>query len=326
MKIGLCYDTRETHGYDSVNICCCNYPSEKTVNTVANLIVQSGFEVCLLGTPKELLHSLDITALDLAFPMIWDSNGRGQQVWLPVTLELYDVPFVGSGARSVLLSSDKYQAGLTAEMYGVPSIPSVILIDSEGDKQAAGRSFSFPGIVKPNYESDSKGVYLVHNEKEMWLRAEENWLAYKGKILFQPYMSGTEITVSLYESNKGPVVFGMTETVDNNGQPLKLYSYEHKHLNRCKKQRPSISYDLYELISKYAKIMFKALECHDYARIDFRMDACGIPHLLEATLAPSLPLSASFFMGGTLYGITPSTIMQHIIASAAQRYGISHKL
>lgn len=326
MKIGLCYDTREAHGYTSVDIHCCNYPSQKTINTIADLILQSGFEVCLLGTPKELLNSLDVTKFDLAFPIICSSNGRGRQIWLPATLELYDIPFVGSDARSVLLSSDKYQTGLIAEQCGVPSIPSVVLIDSRGNRQVVGESLSFPGIVKPNYESDSKGVYLVYNEDDMWFRAEENWSAYKGKILFQPYMSGIEITVSLYESNGEPVVFGMTKTTDIDGQPLKLYSYEYKHLHRCKKQRPNISSSSYELISKYAKTLFKALECHDYARIDFRMDANGTPHLLEATLAPSFPMSASFFMGGTLYGIAPNTVMQYIIASATQRYRISHMM
>ena len=322
MKIGLCYDTREAHGYNNINISCCNYPSQKTVNTIADLIVQSGFEVCLLGTPKELLASLNIISFDLAFPMLCSSNGRGQQVWLPSTLELCSVPFIGSDARSILLSSDKYQIGLAAEIYGVSAIPSVILFDSSGKKQTLDKLLCFPGIVKPNYESDSKGVYLVQDEKEMWLRAEEDWAMYKGKILFQPYMSGPEITVSLYESNGEPIILGMAETIGSDGQALKLYSYEHKHLLHCKKQRPNISSSLYKTISQYAKKMFKVLECHDYARMDFRMDANGIPYLLEATLTPSLPLSASFFMGGALYGVTPSRAMQYIVTSAIQRYGL----
>ena len=322
MKIGLCYDTREAHGYNNVNICCCNYPSQNTVNAIANLITQSGFEVCLLGSPKELLAALDVSTFDLAFPMLCSSNGRGQQIWLPSTLELYNIPFIGSDARSILLSSDKYQSSLVAETHGVPAIPSVVLFDSRGNKQAFDKPLGFPGIVKPNYESDSKGVYLVQDEKEMWHRAEKDWSIYKEKILFQPYMPGTEMTVSLYESNGEPVVFGVAEIVGNDGNPLKMYSYEHKHLYHCQKRRPSISSSLYKNISEYAKTMFKALECHDYARIDFRMGANGIPYLLETTLTPSLPLSASFFMSGKLYGVTPSTIMQYIVASAAQRYNL----
>lgn len=326
MKIGLCYDTREAHGYESVDICCCNFPSQKTVDTISALIVQSGFDVCLLGSPKELLRSFDTTKFDLAFPMICSSNGHGKQVWLPTTLELYNVPFVGSDARSVLLSSDKYLTGLTANIYGIPTIPSVVLIDSYGEKQEFDRLLTFPGVVKPNFESDSKGVYLVHNESEMWLRAYDNWSTYKEKILFQPYISGTEITVSLYESNGKPVVFGMAETTDIDGNPLKMYSYEYKHLHRCRKQRPNISDSLYEVITKYATTLFKVLECHDYARVDFRLDAYGTPRLLEVTLAPSLPLSASFFMGGTLYDVAPNTVMQHIIFSAIQRYGLLPKI
>lgn len=322
MKIGLCYDTREAQGYSNVNMYCCNYPAQKTVDAIANLITQSGFEVCFLGSTKELLNSLEITEFDLAFPMLCSSNGRGRQIWLPSTLELYNIPFIGSDARSILLSSDKYQSGLVAKTFGVPSIPSVVLFDSSGNKQAIDKFLCFPGIVKPNYESDSKGVFLVQNEKEMWYRAEEDWNIYKGKILFQPYLSGSEITVSLYESNGKPVVFGMAETIDSDDKPLKVYSYEQKHLHHSLKRHPNISSNSYEIISQYAKTMFEVLECHDYARMDFRMDAAGTPHLLEATLTPSLPLSASFFMGGILNGITPSTIMRYIVASAAQRYGL----
>lgn len=114
----------------------------------------------------------------------------------------------------------------------------------------------------------------------------------------------------------------MAETIGSDGKPLKVYSYEHKHLYHSQKQRPNISAASYEIVSQYAKRMFKILECHDYARMDFRMDANGTPYLLEATLTPSLPLSASFFMGGTLYGVTPNAIVQYIIASATQRYNL----
>lgn len=322
MKIGLCYETRESHGYNNVNIHCCNYPSQKTVDMISNLIVQNGFEICLFESPNEIFTTLNDAIYDLAFPMICDSNGRGQQTWLPSTLELRNIPFVGSDARSILLSSDKFQTGLLAKEYGVSTIPSIVLFDSDGNKQTVNMELSFPGIVKPNYESDSKGVYLVQDEKEMWLRTEEDWLKYKGKILFQPYISGTEITVSLYENNGEPVIFGIAETIGSDGQPLKLYTYEHKHLYHCQKRRPNISPHLYEMISRYAKIMFKVLECHDYARIDFRIDPNGIPYLLEATLTPSLPLSASFFMGGTLCGVKPNEVMQHIISSAIKRHNL----
>lgn len=322
MKIGLCYDTRESRGYDRINIQCCSYPSQKTVNSIANLITQSGFEVCMLGSPKELSKSLESKDFDLAFPMISCSNGRGQQIWLPATFELYNIPFVGSDARSILLSSDKYLTSFAAEKHDVASIVSTILIDSSGNQQKIGRQLSFPGIVKPNYGSDSKGVWLVNDEREMWLRANENWSVYKDKIIFQPYLPGTEITVSLCEINSQPIVLGMTETIDTCGKPLPLYTYEHKHIYRCQKRRPHISSSTYDTVSRNAKIMFKALGCHDYARMDFRMDIDGTPHLLEATLAPSLPLSASFFMGGILYGITPSEVMHHIITSAEQRYGL----
>lgn len=326
MKIGLCYDTREAHGYKSINVYCCSLPSQKTVDTISALIIRSGFDLCHLGLSKEVIKSFSDTKFDLAFPMICSSNGRGKQIWLPATLELYNIPFVGSDARSVLLSSDKYQSGLLANTYGIPTIPSVVLIDSYGAEQAFHRSLTFPGVVKPNFESDSKGVYLVNNESEMWFRAHENWSTYKEKIIFQPYMSGTEITVSLYECNGEPVVFGMTETTDNDGIPLKMYSYEYKHLYGCKKRCPDISASLYEVICKYAKTLFKVFECHDYARVDFRLDTYGIPRLLEVTLAPSLPLSASFFMGGILYGVSPDVVIQHIIFSAMQRYGLSLKI
>lgn len=322
MKIGLCYDTREAHGYNSVNINCCSYPSQKTINAIADLIVQNGFEVCLLGTPKDIFTSLYSRSFDLAFPILCSSYGRGQQVWMPSILELYNIPFIGSDAQSILLSSDKYQTGLAAEAYGVPVIPSLVLFESDGKKQTFDKVLSFPGIVKPNCGSDSKGVCLVQSKEEMWIRAEESWSIYKDKIIFQPYISGREITASIYENNGEPVIFGMSETVEKDGEPIKIYSYEYKHLQHCKKQYPKITASSYENIAGYAKIMFKKLECHDYARMDFRINEDGSPFLLEATLTPSLPLSASFFMGGVLYGVAPNKTIQHIIASAIQRYGL----
>lgn len=322
MKIILCCTSRESLSTytGSVDIDCCHLPTKKTVSQLADILTEIGHTVYLVdGTPENICKEISNRTVDLAFPIYSSSGGNGKQMWLPVTLELLGVPFVGSSARSVLLSSDKYQSGLLAKEYGVPAIPSAFLIAGNGEKKQYNDEFGYPCIVKPNFESNSKGVYLAYNPDELWNLAEMDWNTYKQEILCQPLLRGTEVTVSLYEINGKPHVFGMAESLDANGTPPIISSYETKHIQKSFKRKPNLSETCYDTICDYAITLFSAFDFHDYARIDFRLDDNSIPHLLEVTPTPTMPFSASFFAGGALYGIPPAIALTNIIDASARR-------
>ena len=196
------------------------------------------------------------------------------------------------------------------------------IIESAGKENITTSTFQFPCVIKPNFESNSRGVCLVNCKDELLDKAKIIWNEYKQKIICQPYIPGKEVTVSLVEENNTPQIIGLAETVNTYGQPYMIYSYADKHLSKAKKQYPIIPKDSYLYICESAISLFKAFDLHDYARIDFRLDKESIPYLLEVTPTPDLPLSASFFMGAKLFGVTPQTTLTKIINSARIRYNI----
>lgn len=320
MKIGLLYDTREAHGQTNTNLEWCHLPSRKTINDIIDILQESGYIVTGIEGKDAIYSALLQNKFDIVLPICNSSNGTGQQVWIQTVLELFNIPFIGSSARSILVSSDKYLVNLFAENQNIRSIPGKIVVDEKGVEYLS--NFKFPCIIKPNFESDSKGIYLVHNEKELKDKAKLIWQIYKQKVICQPFISGQEITVSMYEEKGVPKVFGMAEILDVNDQPYAVYSFEYKHMLKSKKKRPNISKEVYQYIYNSAYALYKYFEFRDYARIDYRLDEEGKPYLLEATPTPSLPLSASFFQGGVLYGTTPTDVLKKIIDNAIYRYQI----
>ncbi len=323
MRLWLLCETRELYGDDSVSSKKnCHLPTRKTIKAISNIIQNIGYKVVVTDGINEAISIIKEKQIDIAFPISSSSGGNGRQVWMQSLLEALNIPFVGSDARSILLSSDKYQTNLIASENAIASIPSRTIINSNGEIVSSICENKFPCIVKPNFESDSKGVYLVHSADELREKAELDWQIFNQKIICQPFISGQEITVSVYEENNNPKIFGMAETLTSDEKSLEIYTHEYKHLAKCIKKKPIIPDNIYCMLCENSKRLFKILSLHDYARIDYRLDGNNIPYLLEVTPTPSLPLSASYIRAGELYGIEASTMIQRIINSTIFRYGL----
>jgi D-alanine-D-alanine ligase len=66
---------------------------------------------------------------------------------------------------------------------------------------------------------------------------------------------------------------------------------------------------------------FKVLECRDFARVDFRINADGVPYFLEINpLAGLNPKSSDLIIMARLLGIQYHDLIGSILDAALQRY------
>ncbi|MCO7124078.1 ATP-grasp domain-containing protein [Ihubacter massiliensis] len=325
MRVGICYDAMEDYGFKTVNFDSCNRPTKKTIYTIAEIVESQRHDICLVGGIRGFLDSFEKYQCDLFFPIYGGSLGTGKQTWFPTTLELLNLPFIGTNAMGVLLACNKYHTKLIASANNIPTIPSVLFREDIELHSTPSIPFDFPCVVKPNFESHSRGVFLAHSMADLNKKVSKLLKEYHQPILCEPFLSGSEITVSLYEQDGVPKVFGMAEIVGMDGNTLEIYSYENKHLQKCPKIIPRISSVTNDIIKLYAIKAFKEFGCHDYCRVDFRLDDQGNPYLLEVTPIPSLPLSASFFTAGRLYNNSPEVVIGNIISSAKKRFNLVRK-
>ena len=71
--------------------------------------------------------------------------------------------------------------------------------------------------------------------------------------------------------------------------------------------------------------MYSYLRCHDYCRIDFRLDKDDKPYLLEVTPLPALSETASFMMAAKLNNISPEDIFNDIVNNVCNRHKLFPK-
>jgi len=170
------------------------------------------------------------------------------------------------------------------------------LLSYEEDLEIADKIFEAGSlyIVKPRWEGSSKGIFpdsVVNNAEELKEKVKMIWNRYKEPALVEEFLPGDEITVGL-AGNHHPRILGMMRIVPTTPKNSHfIYSLKHKRdwENLVKYQGPeSIDSKLREKISNIAQKVFVALELRDIARIDFRLDSNGDPHVIDVNPLPGL--------------------------------------
>jgi len=86
-------------------------------------------------------------------------------------------------------------------------------------------------------------------------------------------------------------------------------------------ERPAkYSQKLTQLISEVALDVYNIFDCHDYARIEVRVDKAGNPYVLEVNPNPSINRGDCVPNCAALIGLCYEDFIQEILKSAIKRY------
>ena len=223
----------------------------------------------------------------------WEANVAG-------IFELLGLAFTGNASKTLAFCQNKHKAKAVLRSCDLPTAPARLVF-------AADEPFDlkFPVIVKPNAEDASLGITpesVVRDEegyRRQVLRVLEN---YRQPALVEPYIDGREFNVSVMEDGK-PTALPVSE-IDFSAMPAgepRICSYEAKWFEDhplYQKTPPlcpaPIDDDLRQKLQGLAADAFRAMECRDYARVDFRMDSRGRIFILEVNPNPDISLNAGF--------------------------------
>src|SRR5262249_42976342 len=84
----------------------------------------------------------------------------------------------------------------------------------------------------------------------------------------------------------------------------------------------ALDVDLERELTRLALLAFAALECRDFARADFRLDAAGRPHFLEINPLPTFAPDGSFAIFAELAGRTAEDLIAEILGDGLRRLGL----
>ena len=323
MKIGFCFDCKEDYGYSSNDLSFCDFISQTAITFVKEVLERCGHEVILIGNYRKLLEYIRLeNTFDLIITAAEGIQSRNRESWIASICELHNLPCAGSDAYTLTVTLDKILTKLISNYLHVPT-PDFVEITCLKDIDSL--SFHYPAILKPNYEGSSMGVKLINCKEDLLNHAKLLFEKYSDKLILEQYVSGKEITVSIVEKQGKPYVFGMVESLQFNDEIMPIYSSEIKRIYGCKKIIPRISEETTLLLKNYALKMYSYLRCHDYCRIDFRLDKDDKPYLLEVTPLPALSETASFMMAAKLNNISPEDIFNDIVNNVCNRHKLFPK-
>ena len=329
VKIGVAYNLK--HAESSKNTVPdeqAEYDSMGTVLAIESAIRSLGHSTVLLEADETFPQKLQLEKPDLVFNIAEGRGGRAREAQVPALLNLYTIPFTGSDETTLCLSLDKALTKRLLSTYRIPT-PKYRLYTPGESIRTAG--LKFPVIVKPNAEGSSKGiadVCIAKNSAELKSLVQKNFALYGGDVLAEEFLSGREFTVGLVGNGETLRVFPPMEIVYHKspieGYNVYNYTVKQEYQSYVTYQCPAeIPQKMEQELIRLSKKIFQALNCRDFARIDFRADDSGKLYFIEINPLPGLaPHYSDYPMLAEFCGVSHENLVCEVLKAGASRAGL----
>jgi len=282
----------------------------------------------------EVAASLKGIQPDVVFNLVESIAGTGRLIGLaPTLLEHLRLPYTGSPADAVYLTSSKLLTKTLLRLNGLP-------VPAWTTPEEVTRTRMLPGcrlIVKSVWEHASIGledesIIEPADSEDLAREMERRKEALGGSCFAEVYVPGREFNVSVLERSGGPEVLPVAEMLFEGypaGKP-KLVGYRAKWEERSFEfwhTGRSFAFDpvdgpLLDEISELALRCFRVFGLRGYARVDFRVDETGRPLILEVNANPCLSPDAGFTAAAMRAGLDHAQVIQALVEAAVRHAGL----
>jgi D-alanine-D-alanine ligase len=317
------------------------WDSAETVNAVASALSEYG-DVIRLEATEEFPERLRAERPDIVFNIAEGLHGTNREAHVPAICEFFGVPYSGSDpfTLSLCLHKAKTKDFLTA--HGIPNAPYA-LVESEADLISVLDSprfpfpvSRFPLFIKPVQEGSSKGITeknLVRSRDELVEQTRFLLETYMQPVIVESYLPGAEFTCGVLGNGSTarvlPIVAMNFASLPAGSAPI--YGFEAKWLWDSP-DRPleifqcpaPIDSRLRAAIEDVVLKAYRVLGCRDWSRIDVRLDADGVPNIVEVNPLPGIlpnPEDNSCLpKAARAGGLSYDELIQSALLAAADRY------
>lgn len=305
------------------------FDSELTRDLVKSAIESAGHKVVLIGNVKNLLKMLPDIKVDIIFNICEGISSRNREAQVPIILETFGIPYVGSDGLTMSLTLDKI---MTKKVIGAEGIPTPHYIGIEKlDNLVNLDHMKFPMIVKLRNEGTSKGLSdesVVHSNKELEKQAKYLFDRYNNSLLIvEELISGAEFTVPIIGNSRLEVLPAVQMSIDDKvdlGEMIYTFDRVRSTDPRLKYICPAkIDKQLEQKLIDVAVRTYRAVDCRDFGRVDIRVDRNNNPYVLEINPLPSLSPEDVFNLAPYVEGSDYNGAVKKIINAALERYGLN---
>lgn len=293
----------------------------------------NGYQFSYLSDHSTLLE--DLRALTEDKPLVFNlcdeglSNKARWELHVPAMLEAIGLPYTGAAPQSLALCYDKSVVRSVAMEMGIPT-PEAAFIGP--DDRSIENPPSFPVIIKPNFGDSSVGITqnsVVHSPEELLTALSQlrGQLGYGTAFVIETFLPGKDLSVGIIGNPDD--AYQILPVIEEDYSQLppelpRICGYEAKwlpespywNLRSIPADLPAhTANDLRESCLR----LFDRLECRDYARFDWRLDAQGTPRLLEVNPNPGWCWDGHLAKMATLAGMSYAEMLEAILRAAQRR-------
>lgn len=302
------------------------YDTAETVEAICAALAGPDIDPVPVVADRRLPFRLEEGKFDFAFNIAEGAGRRCREALAAAVCELMGLPYTGSDPLTLALTQDK----AIARRIVSPNIPvaAAVLVDRESDILELG-AHAYPVIVKPNDEGSSKGIGAgsvcpspdAAADRCRWLRSH-----YRCPALVEEFLPGMEVTAAVRGNGDARELLGLMEIAPT--EPIESFVYD-VAVKRDWRRRvqyhtpPRLPGAVLDAIGKLALEAYGLLGCRDIARIDFRLDASGLPRFLECNPLPGLDPANSDIVIMLRERLPYRDLVRGILSDATQRTGRS---
>jgi len=257
------------------------------------------------------------------------NNEAQKELHIPSLLETLGILYSGSGPQCLAYCYDKSLVrGIAREMQ--IAVPEAFFIKPEDTTFEL--PFSFPVIVKPNFGDSSFGITqksVANNFEELVNAISEirEKFGYDKPILVEELLIGKDLSVGIIGNPPESYTVLPVIMADYSLLPEdlpRICGYESKWLPdspywNIKSVAAGLPEDIEKFIIERCLKLSERLECKDYCRFDWRVDANGVPKLLEVNPNPGWCWDGHLAKMAELAEISYSEMLKMILQATEQR-------
>ncbi len=239
---------------------------------------RQGVEVQPIDMNASTLQQLPEYQLDRVLIMLHGPGGEDGT--LQGALELYGIPYTGSGVFASAIAMDKRRCKQLWRGVGLPTAEFSVL-DENTDWTAVLSALGGKAMVKPSHEGSSIGMAIASNAAEL----EQAWrdaAGFDSSVIAEAWLSGAEYTVAILGDEVLPPIQLQTDNSFYDYQ-AKYESDQTRYLCPC-----GLDDQRQDALKALARDAFDSLGCQGWGRVDVMTNDAGEFYLLEVNTVPGM--------------------------------------
>jgi D-alanine-D-alanine ligase len=338
LRAGVSVAVQRTPSVPRADDAYAEWDSPDTIAAVERALRGLG-DVIRLEATADFPQRLREARPDIVFNMAEGLIGQNREAHVPAICEFFGIPYSGSDPFTLSMALNKARTKQMLQFYGIPTA-QFALVESLAEAKAVKKAglLRYPVFAKPVQEGSSKGIternYIRHGG-DLLACVAELLEVYEQSVILEEFLPGAEFTCGVIgngrEARVLPIV-GMRFDVLPEGA-LPIYGFEAKWIW----DRPEQPLQLFECpariddalrtaIERVTLRAYNALGCRDWSRIDVRLDAGGVPNIVEVNplpgILPNPEENSCLPKAATAAGMSYDELIQSCVIAAAKRQGV----